>query len=254
MKYIIYNPFPQNHIFFIECLKLFYLEQCHHVEEIQKIDSFESNDDIFYFILINHMYLIENKDIHEDLMSLIKKKNKILYITEPLELIIEKQYYQKLVQRLKPQKIYTYCEENKNKIKTFVPIEYFYPINQEYLTFSTKQKKQKNKDKIVFIGKMNDYRNQLFDILGDDLIVFEDNYTKDDWLEIVNKYYYFVNVHRRPNSKCFESFRLLPLLQNDVVILSEHVNKIEEEKYKKVHFCKINEMKRLFLCIKNNSR
>jgi len=251
MKYIIYNPFPLNHIFFLECLKLFYLEQGHNVEEIQKIDSIENNDDIFYFILINHMYIIENKDAREDLVKLIKNKNKILYITEPLELIIEKQYYKKLVQRLKPQKIYTYCEENKNKIRTFVPIEYFYPINKEYLTFDTNLKKDKKKDKIVFIGRMNDYRNKLYDIFGDDLIVFEDKYTKEEWLEIVNEYYYFINVHRRPNSKCFESFRLLPLLQNDVIIISEHVNKYEEDKYKKIHYCHLNEMKNTFNKLKN---
>ena len=94
---------------------------------------------------------------------------------------------------------------------------------------------------------MNEYRNQLYDIFGDDLLVFENKYTKDEWFEIVDMYYYFVNIHRRPNSKCFESFRLIPLLQNDVVILSEHVNIIEEEKYKKkIHFCELNEMRYLF--------
>ncbi len=251
MKYLIYNPFPQNHIFFVKCLKLYYFEEGINVEEIQKVKSYDNDDNIIYFILINHMYFIENKEAMHDLVSLIQKKNKILYITEPIELMIEKQYYQKLVQRLKPQKIYTYCEENKNKFKTFIPLEYFYPINKDYLTFSKKQKKEKNKNKIVFIGKMNEYRNQLYDIFGDDLIVFENKYTKDEWLEIVDMYYYFINVHRRPNSKCFESFRLIPLLQNDVVILSEHVNTIEEEKYKKkIHFCELNEMRSLFNYLK----
>ena len=252
MSIIIYNPYPKNHIFFIECLKQYYiLNQIKEIKEINRVDNNSKEDNFTYFIIVNNMYIIENYEIQNDINKICQKKNKILYITEPLEFIIEKQYYQKLIHKLKPQKIYTYCEENKNKIKTFIPIEYFYPINKNYLTFSKKQKKEKNKNKIVFIGKMNEYRNQLYDIFGDDLIVFENKYTKDEWLEIVDMYYYFVNIHRRPNSKCFESFRLIPLLQNDVVILSEHVNRIEEEKYKKkIHFCELNEMRNIFNYLK----
>ena len=248
----IYNPYPKNHIFFIECLKQFYLnKQIKEIIEIKKVENNSKDDNCTYFIILNHMYIIEKYEIQNDINKICQKKNKILYITEPIELMIEKQYYQKLVQRLKPQKIYTYCEENINKIKTFISLEYFYPINKDYLTFSKKQKKEKNKNKIVFIGKMNEYRNQLYDIFGDDLLVFENKYTKDEWFEIVDMYYYFVNIHRRPNSKCFESFRLIPLLQNDVVILSEHVNIIEEEKYKKkIHFCELNEMRNIFNYLK----
>lgn len=249
----IYNPYPKNHIFFIECLKKFYInKQIKEIKEIKKVENDLREDECLYFIIVNHMYIIENYEIQNDINKICQKNNKILYITEPLELIIEKQYYQKLIHKLKPKKIYTYCEENKNKIKTLMPIEYFYPINKNYLRLENSIKEEKDTTKIVFIGKMNDYRNQLYDIFGDDLIIYEDKYLKEEWKEIINKYYYFVNVHRRPNSKCFESFRLIPLLQNDVVILSEHVNTIEEEKYKKkIQFCELNEMKNLFNHLKN---
>lgn len=255
MKYYIYNPFPQNHIFFVECLKKYYLEKNNDVEEIQKIDKNENDKNVVYFIIINHMFFIENHEAQKDLIKLTEKKNKILYITEPLELLIERQYYQKLIKKLIPIKIYTYCEENRNKLKIFITIQNFYPINKDYLNFKNKEiteNKEKNKEKIVFIGKINKYREQLYDIFGNDLVIYEDKYLKEEWKEIINNFKYFVNVHRRANSRCFESFRLIPLIQNDVIILSEHVNKIEEEKYKNIYFCNLNEMKHKFDILKKN--
>ena len=56
MKYLIYNPFPQNHIFFVKCLKLFYLEQGINVEEIQKVKSYDNDNNIIYFILIYNIF------------------------------------------------------------------------------------------------------------------------------------------------------------------------------------------------------
>ena len=256
--YFIYNPFPDNHFFFVECLKLYYQSKSIHIQEISVINNNDKDELNTYFILINHMYFIENKEAKQDLHFIKHKKNKILYITEPIELLIEKQYYQKLISNLKPQTIYSYCEENRNKIKTFIPIDIFYPINKEYLTFTsfnTQLFNKRIKDKIVFIGKINDYRNRLKDIFQDDLVIIENKYKKDEWLTILNTYQFYVNVHRRPNSKCFEAFRCIPLLMNGGIILSEHVNEEDEKKYKNtnIYFCKLEEMKTLFNSIKLNN-
>ena len=102
---------------------------------------------------------------------------------------------------------------------------------------------------------MNEYRNQLKDIFHDDLIIIEDKFKKEEWIEIIKKYQYFVNIHRRPNSKCFESLRLIPLLYNECSIISEHVNMKEEEYFKdsNIYFCELKEMKNKFEEIKKLS-
>jgi hypothetical protein len=255
--YFIYDPFTENHLFLVNNLK-YNLELFNYkVEIIQSIN--ENIDNInYYVIIINHMFLIENEKAKIDYKNVLNKKNKILYITEPLELMIEINLYNKMIKYLKPQKILTYCEENLKKIKTFIPYINFYPINKKYLTFinvNLELLKKKDLTKIVFIGKMNEYRNQLKDIFKEDLVIIEDKFSKEEWIEIIKKYQYFVNVHRRPNSKCFESLRLIPLLYNQCAIISEHVNKKEEEYFKNenIYFCELSEMKNKFEEIKKVS-
>ena len=255
--YFIYDPFTENHLFLVNNLK-YNLEFFNYkVEIIQSIN--ENIDNInYYVIIINHMFLIENEKAKIDYKNVLNKKNKILYITEPLELMIEINLYNKMIKYLKPQKILTYCEENLKKIKTFIPYINFYPINKKYLTFinvNLELLKKKDLTKIVFIGKMNEYRNQLKDIFKEDLVIIEDKFSKEEWIEIIKKYQYFVNVHRRPNSKCFESLRLIPLLYNQWAIISEHVNKKEEEYFKNenIYFCELNEIKNKFEEIKKVS-
>ena len=255
--YFIYDPFTKNHLFLVNNLK-YNLELFNYkVEIIQSINENIDNTN-YYVIIINHMFLIENEKAKIDYKNVLNKKNKILYITEPLELMIEINLYNKMIKYLKPQKILTYCEENLKKIKTFIPYINFYPINKKYLTFvnvNLELLKKKDLTKIVFIGKMNEYRNQLKDIFKEDLVIIEDKFSKEEWIEIIKKYQYFVNVHRRPNSKCFESLRLIPLLYNQCTIISEHVNKKEEEYFKNenIYFCELNEMKNKFEEIKKVS-
>ena len=257
MKYIIYDPFTENHKFLINNL-IYNLNIFNEkLKEIIEVNDDEDNESI-YIIFINHMFLIENDKAKKDYHNLLKKKNKILYITEPLDLIIEKKFYVKIINELRPLKVYTYCEENLTKIKPLCKYINFYPINKTYFKFlEINGPMYKNKDltKIVFIGKMNDYRNKIKQLFKDDLIIIEDKYKKEEWIEIIKKYQYFINVHRRPNSKCFESMRILPLLYNDCTIISEHVNNKEESYFKEgnIYFCKLEEIKDKFEEIKSIS-
>ena len=132
--YFIYDPFTENHLFLVNNLK-YNLELFNY--EVQIIKSINENIDTtnYYIIIINHMFLIENEKAKIDYKNLLNKKNKILYITEPLELMIEIKFYDKIINELKPQKVLTYCEENLKKIKTFIPYINFYPINKNYLSF-----------------------------------------------------------------------------------------------------------------------
>lgn len=246
MIYFIYDPFTENHKFLVNNLKCNLNLFNYKVEEIHEIN--DQNDDNYYIIIINHMFFIKNDKAKIDYNNLKKKKKKILYITEPIELIIEIKYYNKMINELKPMKIFTYCEENLKKIKPLCKYINFYPINKKYMCFidySESLMKYKDYSKIIFIGKMNNYRNKIKDIFQDDLIIIENQYKKEEWIKLISKYQYFINVHRRPNSMCFESMRILPLLYNNCSIISEHVNKKEEEYFKKsnIHFCKLEEMK-----------
>ena len=257
MVYLVYDPFTKNHKFLINNLKHNLKVFNQKLDEIHEINECEDKENT-YIILINHMFLIENNKAKKDYYNLLKKKNKILYITEPLELLIEIKFYIKIIKELKPLKVYTYCEENLIKIKPLCKYINFYPINKTYFKFldiNGPMYNEKDLTKIVFIGKMNNYRNKIKELFKDDLIIIEDKYNKEEWIEIIKKYQYFINVHRRPNSKCFESMRILPLLYNDCTIISEHVNKKEESYFKEsnIYFCKLEEMKDKFEEIKSIS-
>lgn len=255
MVYFIYNPFTENHLFLVNNLKLNLDLFNYSFTEIDQINN-EENDNNIYVIIINHMFLIENEKAKNDYQNLLKKKKKFLYITEPIELMIEVKFYNKIIKELRPMKILTYCEENLKKINPLCPYINFYPINKTYFRFvdlMVPKLKEKDLTKIIFIGKMNNYRDKIKDIFKDDLIIIEDKYKKEDWIKIIQKYQYFLNIHRRPNSKCFETMRILPLLYNDCTIISEHVNKKEEEYFEKgnIYFCNLEEMKNKFKNLKN---
>lgn len=254
MKYLIYNPFTKNHDILINNLILNLSENKYNYEIINEIGINENENDT-YIIFINHMFLIKNKKAIKDYQKLLGKKNKILYITEPIELLIEIKYYKKIINELKPKKVLTYCYENLKKINTLCIFKFFYTINHKYLKFNslnTNFLKNKDLNKIVFIGKLNEYRRGIIKEFKEDIIIFEDKFEKEDWIEIINKYQYFLNIHRRPNSRCFESMRIIPLLYNYCTVISENVNIEEEELYnnKNIYFCNYKEFKNKFEEIK----
>ena len=103
MVYLVYDPFTENHKFLINNLKYnleIFNQKLLEVEEINENEDKENT----YIILINHMFLIENNKAKKDYNNLLKKKKKILYITEPLELLIEIKFYTKIINELKPLK------------------------------------------------------------------------------------------------------------------------------------------------------
>ena len=127
MEFLIYDPFTENHTFLINNFKENMTIFNNVTKRIIDIDNNEK-DKRTYIIFINHMFLIENKKAQEDYQKLIKKKNKILYITEPIELIIEINFYKKIINELKPRKVFTYCEENLLKLNLLCKYQKIYPI------------------------------------------------------------------------------------------------------------------------------
>ena len=59
-----------------------------------------------YFIFLNLYFLHStNKQVKDDIKKLCNKKYKILYITEPIQIKVEKKLYINAINQLKPNKI-----------------------------------------------------------------------------------------------------------------------------------------------------
>ena len=224
-KIYIYDPFTQLHKFLINNI-IFELKDKYDIEEIDKISKYDG----IIIIFINHHFIKDNL-IQEDYNKLKNNKYNILYITEPINFIVEKNFYKKIIKDINPFLLLTYSYGNFNKINVFQKLIKFYPINNKYFNFINKNIKR-DENKIVFIGKMNNNREYIKDILKDRLIIIEEVWSKEGWIDIMNKYLFFINVHRRKNCNCFETLRVYPLLYNGCVVFSEYINEKEMEIYK----------------------
>jgi hypothetical protein len=258
INFIIYNPKTNLFDFFIESLKI----------ELKKYDEFliiqqyseTSNDssNSVIFILINPHFIYDYKEIQEDIKNINKKyKYKILYITEPINFIVEKKVYTELINLIKPYCLWTYTNYNFNKINTYLKMFKIFPNYNSayYLTeISIDIIKKKKINHIFFIGNINENRRDTCNQFRDFIINKRDMWFIDDWKEILNNNLFYLNIHRRNNCKSFEAFRIIPLLANGVVIFSENCNKEEEEIYEKYNiiFCKKEELYSKFMCYKEN--
>ena len=103
--------------------------------------------------------------------------------------------------------------------------------------------KNRSLQNILFIGNINESRSWIKKTFSN-LININDCWTKEEWTNIINNHLFYLNIHRRVNCKCFESFRNIPLLANGCVIFSEYCNETEMEEYKdyNIIFCKSEEL------------
>ena len=241
-KIYVYDPFTNLHKFLIKNI-IYELENKFIVKEINKIENLDG----IIIIFINH-HFIKNELINDDYNKLKENKYNILYITEPLDFIIEQNYYKKIIKDINPFLLLTYSYGNFNKLRVYQKMIKFYPINKIYFSFINNISHNKIKDKIVFIGKMNENRQYIKDIFKDKLVIIGDVWSKEEWIKIMNKYLFFINIHRRKVSDCLETLRIYPLLYNGAVIFSELVNKREMEIYNEynIHFYERNNLLEAF--------
>lgn len=236
-KIYIFDPFTKLHKFLIKNIKL-ELNDKFEVIEINDI----SNYDGIIIIFVNHHFIKDNL-LQENYNKLKNNKYNILYITEPLNFIIEINFYKKMIRHINPFLLLTYSYGNFNKLNCFQKMLKFYPINNKYFNF-IKNNPHRDETKIVFIGKMNDNRKHIKEILKDRLIIIEDMWSEEEWMKIMSKYLFFINVHRRRNCGCLETLRVYPLLYNGCVVFSEYINNKEMDIYSKFNivFYKENEL------------
>jgi len=255
----IYNPKTQNHLFLIEMIKQQLQSYSIPVQEIHEIQDKGNQDDI-YLLFLNFYFLFDNPVIQKEFQFLCRQKYKILYITEPIQFLIDKQLYQTQIRKLRPNLIFTYSQENCKLFTNQFPMIRFFPIDHHYLNFTNinnvQDLQQKDTNSLLFIGKMNDYRNHILDTTTfKNIKNIEDAWTKDSWTTLVKKHLFFVNLHRIKENKCLELMRIVPILYNGGIVISSAINQEETKEFKdyNIHFCNQDEeIYDIYLQIKKN--
>jgi len=255
----IYNPKTQNHLFLIEMIKQQLQSYSIPVQEIHEIQDKGNQDDI-YLLFLNFYFLFDNPVIQKEFQFLCRQKYKILYITEPIQFLIDKQLYQTQIRKLRPNLIFTYSQENCKLFTNQFPMIRFFPIDHHYLNFTNinnvQDLQQKDTTSLLFIGKMNDYRkNILYRSSFKNIKIIEDAWTKDSWTTLVKKHLFFLNLHRIKENKCLELMRIVPILYNGGIVISSAINQEETKEFKdyNIHFCNQDEeIYDIYLQIKKN--
>jgi hypothetical protein len=243
MKFLIYNPTTELFTFFINSLIL-ELTRLNKYDEIihvnsNNIDIVLNKEDII-LIIINPHFIFDYPEILNTLDKIKNLPYKILYITEPINFIVEKKVYQELIKKIKPYCLWTYTKENFNKINTYLKMfKVFCSYNEEVnirdiadIKDITHLKKIKTLSSfIVFFGNINENRIEICNQFNNYLINYTNIWSKEEWKKILNNNLFYLNIHRRKGCKSLETFRINPILANGGVIFSERCNKEEEDFY-----------------------
>ena len=244
MRFIIYDPKTQLHkilinSFILECqsrnidtvyydrnLLDFDYQKDDYQKDVYQKDVYQK--DVILIILNPHF--LTDIEVKMTLDTISEKfKYKILYITEPINLILEKKVYINMIRTIKPFCLWTYTSENFNKINVPINIYKIYPfVNKslEYCKIDIKRLQKRDKLNIVFLGNITETRKNICEQFGDTLI----NYTNIwDLKPVFKKHLFYLNIHRRLNCKCMETLRVIPILANGGFVISERVNHEEEQ-------------------------
>lgn len=240
MKIIIYNPATNLFDFFIYALKY----ECNkrNIYLINYNNNIDFEEDNPILIIVNPHFIFDYKEIYNDIINISAKfRYKILYLTEPINFIIEKKVYNDLIKIIKPYSLWTYTKENFNKLNTLAKYFKVFPnYNESYsfLNLSYDNLKNRSLQNIIFIGNITDSRSWIKSTFSN-LININNSWSKEEWTLLMSNHLFYLNVHRRVNCKSFESFRIIPLLANGCVIFSELCNESEMEEYKNYNiiFC-----------------
>jgi hypothetical protein len=258
MKFIIYNPASQLFNFFEEAI--LYELNLKNIECIKYSNENLLDQDIninpmkdIFLIIVNPHYIYDYPEIKKTILDISKSfKYKIFYLTEPINFIIEKRVFTDLIKIIKPYSLWTYSVDNFKKLNIYQPIYKVFPHYNKTLNFvniDIDSIKSKNPNKIIFFGNINIVRSKICELFNDYLINITDAWTKIEWTDILNKYLFYLNIHRRDGCESFETFRIIPILANGGVVFSESVNKTEEEYYSRFNiiFYKKTELYNVFI-------
>jgi hypothetical protein len=243
MRFIIYNPKTELFTFFvnslIEELNKYDIKDIYHIRD-DKINVLSDIQSDIILILLNPHFIFDYKEISSELDKISKiYKYKILYITEPINFLVEKKVYQEIIKKINPYCLWTYTKENFNKVNTYLKTFKIYPsynesINIVNISLENIITRNINK-KIVFIGNITQNRKSITEIFlnNNTLIHYDNKWNKEEWTHILKNNLFYLNIHRRINCKSFETFRINNILANGGYVISERCNVEEEEYYSK---------------------
>ena len=261
MSIIFYDPITKLHNLFILSLIYELNNNGRQYQIINKIDIDYNNYDLEHDIIIiflNPQFLKTHKNIYEEFIKISNNfRYKIYYITEPLDYLIDIKVWETYIKILKPYKLLTYTNENLNKLKVYQSITKLCPKFNNYIDmgdYSIETMKNKNKDKIIFMGTMNTHRENVFKNMENKIVVKNDIWNMDEYQEIIENNLFFINIHRRNGCKCLEYLRIIPLLANGCIVISELSNEedMNELKDYNIYFCdKANILETYYNILKN---
>jgi len=238
MYFIVYDPYTFNHKILYNTIE-FYLKDkmtilfTTDIQEIENIEKTYESKNIILLILIDAHFIYsldENIKIFRlKLYSLFKKiKYKIVYLTEPIDYFIDKKVYSDILKNINPYCIWSYSYHNLKQFTTYPLLERSFIIYPSIFPMSSPLSnypniRNKRTDKIVFIGKMNDYRRSIITHDFGDFVYIIDNIYGDELIEIYKTYRFFLNIHRREKTVCLETFRISPILHYGGIVISQDV-------------------------------
>lgn len=256
MNFYIYNPETKLFDFFIDSLKIELNKNSINMLHYDNSSlSINKCSDII-LIIINPQFIFDYKHISTTIDNInIKFKFKILYLTEPINFLVQKKIYLDIIKRINPYCLWTYTFENFKKININLNTFKIFPtFNNAYNFVNIDNTTSKNSKNIIFFGNINENRKELCDQFNNYLINIIDCWTQEGWTNILKNNLLYLNIHRRLNCKSFESFRIIPILANGGVIFSERCNEKEEKEYEKYNiiFIEKNKLYDTFLNYINN--
>jgi hypothetical protein len=253
MKFIIYNPKTELFNFFVNAF-IEHLNNKNINNDIYNNINIYNYDKDIILILINPHFIFDYINIKNEIYNISNIfKYKILYLSEPINFMVEKKVYLDLIKIIKPYCLWTYTSDNFNKLNTYLNIFKIIPkYNNSYSL--TNININKNSDNIIFFGNINQNRLDICNQFNTYLINKTNTWTISDWTEVLNNNLFYLNIHRRVGCKSFEAFRIIPILANGGVVFSERCNNIDEEEYKdyNIIFVEKNNLYNTFINYKNN--